>query len=231
MTTPTTTASQTLHRERLERLPATVDGKWVVGTPLARWPAILSGAVISFLLFVTLSAFWIAIAATNEGGWWADNLEWWEMGSAIFAAGAGAYAAGWMQSVRGSTPGALTGLTVWGLTLFGSFIIGVPSIVGGFTGAIDELVSLEATGGAATAGDSTLEWAVFIAFAGGLLLAALAGAAGGRTPRPSTVAFTSDGMGNGHGRDVDRERDLAESREMVGERREPDRSSGAHRRS
>lgn len=224
MTTTTTTASQTLHRNRLDRLPATVDGKWVVGTPLARWPAILSGAVIGFLLFITLSSFWIAIAATNEGGWWARNLEWWEMGSAVFSAVVGAYAAGWMQSVRGSTPGMLTGLTVWGLTLFGSFVIGVPSIIGAFVQSIDEVTATEAAGGTIATGDSTLEWAAFIAFGGGLLAAALAGAAGGRTPRPSTVAFTGNGVGDGHARDFDRERDVAE-REVV------DRTSGAHRRS
>ena len=147
------------------------------------WGPVLSGAVSGFITFVILSSLWLAIAGSGVG-FVAENLEWFQLASAIVAALVAGYVAGWLQP-RKATSGAMQGFAAWGLLIFASLIVGVPSAASLFSGATNLTLDNVTAGGvdltSALGPFSTELWAVFATFAGGALAALLAGAAAGRT--------------------------------------------------
>ena len=149
------------------------------------WGPVLSGAVSGFITFVILSSLWLALTGSGAG-FVSGNLEWFQLASAIVAALVAGFVAGWLQP-RKATAGGMQGFAAWGLLIFASLIVGVPSAATLFSGAtnltLDNVTA--ATGGnvdltSALGPFSTELWAVFATFAGGALAAILAGAAAGR---------------------------------------------------
>jgi hypothetical protein len=168
------------------------------GRTLIHWGSVFAGAVWALAITVLLSALWLALAYGSEVHGIRANIEWFLAGSAMFALLVGGFVAGWLPGVRGWTPGLVNGMTVWGLMLTLSLLIGIPSVIGGaaaFGGNI--LGSVANAGGAAKsvtatqAADTSL-WAGFWTALVGFVLAAVGGAIGGATPRDDSMYETFD---------------------------------------
>ncbi len=160
------------------------------GRTLIHWGSVFAGAVWALAITVLLSALWLALGYGSEVAAVRDNIEWYLAGSAMFALLVGGFLAGWAPGVRGWAPGLLNGMTVWGLMLTVSLLIGVPSVLGGaaaFGGNIvGGITQAGANGGQAVAASHAADtglWAGFWTALVGFVLAALGGALGGASPR------------------------------------------------
>ena len=169
------------------------------GRTLIHWGSVFAGAVWALAITVLLSALWLALAYGSEIAGIRDNIEWFLAGSAMFALFVGGFLAGWAPGVRGWAPGLLNGMTVWGLMLTISLLIGVPSILGGaaaFGGNIIGGITAAGRAGAnagrvaASQAVDTSLWAGFWTALVGFALAALGGALGGATPRDTGMYST-----------------------------------------
>jgi len=166
------------------------------GRTLIHWGSVFAGAVWALAITVLLSALWLALGYGSEIAGIRDNIEWFLAGSAMLALFVGGFLAGWAPGVRGWTPGLLNGMTVWGLILVVSLLIGVPSVLGGaaafggnIIGGITNAGANGAPVGATQAADTGL-WAGFWTALIGFALAALGGALGGSTPRDESMYET-----------------------------------------
>jgi putative membrane protein (TIGR04086 family) len=186
------------------------------GRTLIHWGAVFAGVVWALAITVLLSALWLALAYGSEIAGIRNNIEWFLAGSAMFALLVGGFVAGWTPGVRGWAPGLLNGMTVWGLMLTASLLLGIPSVLGGaaaFGGNVIGAVTNAGTGGAGGAAANqaadTALWAGFWTALIGLVLAALGGALGGASPRDEAMYETMTRDDRGDRRvDVDDDRDL-----------------------
>jgi hypothetical protein len=168
------------------------------GRTLIHWGSVFAGAVWALAITVLLSALWLALAYGSEVHGIRANIEWFLAGSAMFALLVGGFVAGWLPGVRGWTPGLINGMTVWGLMLTVSLLIGIPSVIGGATAFGGNILGSVANAGgtvknvtATQAADTSL-WAGFWTALVGFVLAALGGAIGGATPRDESMYETFD---------------------------------------
>lgn len=169
------------------------------------WGPVLSGAAAAFLVFVAFSALWLAIAASGAA-WMAGALAWFELGTALGAAAIAGLVTGWLQPGDPGS-GAMRGAAAWGLVLVAGLMIGVPSSTAIFAGATNMSLQTLTTGGDLTSQLSGLGgqlWVTFIVFAGGGLLATVAGSA---TAAASPRAEVTDerARDDGHARPRTRE--------------------------
>jgi hypothetical protein len=151
------------------------------------WGGVWAGLVWTLGLMVLLSSLWLALAfGGSEVDVFANNIEWWLAGTAIASLLIGGIVAGWAPRARGVGAGLVNGMTVWGLLLTISLIIGVPSVLGGAAIVGDTLqVTNGATDGATGLGldrDASL-WATFWTALIGFATAALGGMIGGNLPK------------------------------------------------
>jgi putative membrane protein (TIGR04086 family) len=166
------------------------------GRTLIHWGSVFAGAVWALAITVLLSALWLALGYGSEIAAIRNNIEWYLAGSAMFALLVGGFLAGWAPGVRGWTPGLLNGMTVWGLMLTVSLLIGVPSVLGGAAAFGGNIIGGITTAGrgagglAATQAADTGLWAGFWTALIGFVLAALGGALGGATPRDEAMYET-----------------------------------------
>ena len=155
------------------------------GPTLVKWGPVFAGAVSAFAMFVLFAAFWLAIAYSNIGGGGesdldvnvtgiANNLGWYLAGSAIVAIFIGGFISGWFSGLRGAGAGAFDGLLAWGVTVFGTLVLGTPSVLG----------ALGVGSGDRQFGFGNL-WETFFGIAIGLVAAVCGGAIGGAARRPS----------------------------------------------
>ncbi len=145
------------------------------------WGPVLSGTAIAFIVFLTVSALWLAIAASGAE-MVADNLEWFQLVSGVLAAAAGGAAAGWLDP-RGAMTGFVQGLATWGLLIFAVAVAGLTTGTALLGGVAD--ITLQADVEATTVTELLQPfedqlWAIFAVLLGGALIAALAGAGTGR---------------------------------------------------
>lgn len=165
------------------------------GRTLIHWGSVFAGAVWALAITVLLSALWLALAYGSEVHGIRANIEWFLAGSAMFALLVGGFVAGWLPGTRGWTPGLINGMTVWGLMLTISLLIGIPSVIGGAAAFGGNILGSVANGGksvAATQAADTSLWAGFWTALVGFILAALGGAIGGATPRDESMYETFD---------------------------------------
>jgi putative membrane protein (TIGR04086 family) len=166
------------------------------GRALIHWGSVFAGAVWALALTVLLSALWLALGYGSEIGTIRDNLEWFLAASAMLALFVGGYLAGWLPGVRGWAPGLINGMTVWGLMITVSLLIGVPSVLGGAAALLDNVggVSRVTGGGGQSLGNGVDPglWAGFLTALIGFVLAALGGALGGASPRDADMYETFD---------------------------------------
>lgn len=168
------------------------------GRTLIHWGSVIAGAVWALAITVLLSALWLALGYGSEIAGVRDNIEWFLAGSAMLALFVGGFVAGWFPGVRGWTPGLVNGMTVWGLMLTISLLIGIPSIIGGAAAFGGDIIGNVTRGGltggnvgASQAADAGL-WAGFWTALVGFVLAAVGGALGGATRRDESMYETFD---------------------------------------
>ncbi len=180
------------------------------GRALVHWGSVFAGAVWALAVTVLLSALWLALGYASEVDFIRDNIEWFLGASAMIGLFIGGYLAGWVPGVRGWGPGVINGMTVWGLILTISLLIGVPSVLGGAAALLDNVGGVSrvtGTGGQSLATQGGVDpglWAGFFTALIGFLLAALGGALGGASPRDTDMYETFDTRD----RDDDRRIDL-----------------------
>ena len=142
-------------------------GGFVVPSTLIRWGAVFAGALVAFSLQALFTTLWRAFAGDPDTGTgiFADYLNWWIGGSAIFSLFVGGVLAGWLSTVRGFVSGFMHGLTVWALVLFAGLFIELP-------GLAEAQISQQTP------------WTLFWTFLVGLGTAVVGGLAGGAIARP-----------------------------------------------
>jgi hypothetical protein len=147
---------------------------------LARWGAVLSGAVVSVAVFAALAVMWlmiVAIGGTNGTSFIADNIAWFMLGSALLAALFGGFVGGYLEDVRGAGAGMWTGLGAWSVVVTATVAFLLPRLLG-------TLDATTAVAGVLRRYDPATLVALFVAYAGGLALAAIGGSYGGAAKRP-----------------------------------------------
>jgi hypothetical protein len=161
------------------------------------WGGVWAGLVWTIGILVLLSSLWLALGFGGSNiDVFADNIEWWLAGTAILALLVGGIVAGWAPRARGVAAGLVNGMTVWGLLLTLSIIIGVPSLLGGAAIVGDTLQTAEnvTDGGAGTLGldGNTSLWATFWTALIGFATAAIGGMIGGNLPKREEPIDTFD---------------------------------------
>jgi putative membrane protein (TIGR04086 family) len=184
------------------------------GRALVHWGSVFAGAVWALAVTVLLSSLFLALGFGSELEAVRDNIEWFLAASAMVGLFVGGYLAGWLPGVRGWGPGLINGMTVWGLILTVSLLIGIPSVLGGAAALLDNVggVSRVTGAGGQSLGNDVDPglWAGFLTALIGFLLAAAGGAIGGASPRDVDMYETFDTVDrDGDQRDVvRRERDV-----------------------
>jgi peptidoglycan/LPS O-acetylase OafA/YrhL len=144
----------------------------VIAPAYVRWGPVFAGAIIGLAILFLANSLWMALATGSDMDFVGRNVHWFGLASALVALYAGGLIAGWMTGVRGIGAGLVTGLTVWGLVLIGTLVLGVPESldVFGFTAApLSEW------------GADPL-WATFWSLIGGLAVAVAGGTVGAGLP-------------------------------------------------
>ena len=139
------------------------------------WGAVLAGAVtgVGFLLAVT--ALWRALAVSSEVAAFAGHLDWWNAGTAVAALAIAGALAAWLAPDVRRAGGLVHGITVWGLLLAGTAVLGTRSALATSTLAV-------AGEGIADAPESW--WPTVVAYGLGFAAAALGGMLGGPLRSP-----------------------------------------------
>jgi putative membrane protein (TIGR04086 family) len=168
------------------------------GRALIHWGSIFAGAVWALAVTVLLSTLFLALGYASEVDAIKNNIEWFLAGSAMIGLFVGGFLAGWLPGVRGWGPGVINGMTVWGIILTISLLIGIPSVLGGAAALLDNVGGLSRVTGsggqslAAGNGVDTGLWAGFFTALIGFVLAAIGGALGGASPRNVDMYETFD---------------------------------------
>lgn len=168
------------------------------GRALIHWGSVFAGAVWALAVTVLLSALWLALGYASEVDAIRDSIEWYLGASAMIGLFVGGYLAGWLPGVRGWGPGVINGMTVWGLILTVSLLIGIPSVLGGAAALLDNVggvARVTGTGGQSLASGQGVDpglWAGFFTALIGFVLAAIGGALGGASPRDVDMYETFD---------------------------------------
>lgn len=168
------------------------------GRALIHWGSIFAGAVWALAVTVLLSALWLALGYASEVDAIRDNIQWFLAASAMIGLFVGGFLAGWLPGVRGWGPGVINGMTVWGIILTISLLIGIPSVLGGAAALLDNVGGVSrvtGSGGQSLATGSGVDtglWAGFFTALVGFVLAAIGGALGGASPRNVDMYETFD---------------------------------------
>ena len=85
------------------------------GPMLSRWSAVLSGAAVAFGVFFSIMLLWAWLATFST--FFGNNLHWFGLGTALFAALACGYVAGYVEDWRGAGVGMWNGIVAWGVVL------------------------------------------------------------------------------------------------------------------
>jgi hypothetical protein len=149
-----------------------------VPSPLLKWSAVFGGLVLGLALLMVLSTLWLALGYGSEIATIRDNLGWFVGISAIVSLFVAGILTGYLSGVRGTGPGLLHGLTLWGLLMLASVTVGIPALLNVF--GLNLLVQTGATTANAltnTSNDGTL-WVSFWTLLGGFIAAGLGGMIG-----------------------------------------------------
>jgi hypothetical protein len=138
------------------------------GPLLSRWSAILSGAVIGLASFFAVMAFWLIWVADGRD-YFVRNLDWFVLGSALFAAAVTGYVAGYVEDWRGAGVGMWNGIASWAVLVALASVFVFPNF-------LRPLMENRAGALPLVALDTQMMVAVFIAFVGGAILAGAAAA-------------------------------------------------------
>jgi hypothetical protein len=162
---------------------------YVDGPPLVQWRAVFAGLVIGLGVLALLSALWAAIGFGTHQGGITTNFRWWEAGSAIFSMFLGAYFAAVFAGIRGPASGLANSATLWGTSVLGVILVGIPAVMRIFSLQLSGLsarsvgTAANATASATGVSPHAVLWTTFWAIVIGLGAALLGGLVGGTMPR------------------------------------------------
>jgi hypothetical protein len=150
------------------------------GPMLSRWSAILTGAVVGIGVFFAVMTFWLIWVADNRA-FFVRDLDWFVLGTALFAALVSGYVAGYVEDWRGAGVGMWNGVASWALVI----ALSAPFVLPNF------LRPLSQTRPAATPVLATLDRNMMIvicaSFAGGLILSGVAAAMSAASRRSNAL--------------------------------------------
>jgi hypothetical protein len=153
------------------------------GRTLIRWSAVFAGTLLGLATLALLSSLWLALARASNVGVVADNIEWFIGGSAVFCLFLAGLLAGYLSGVRGAGTGFWHGATIWGLLLFATVSLGVPTILNLFN--VNQIAS-NVESATTTSTDPAVYgalWGTFWTILGGFVAAGIGGAIGGAVTR------------------------------------------------
>ena len=135
------------------------------GPMLSRWSAILSGAVVGLGSFFAVMAFWLIWVADGQD-FFIRDLDWFVLGTALFAAVVAGYVAGYVEDWRGAGVGMWNGIAGWALIVGFASLFVLPNFLRPLTETRPRATPLLA------ALDTQMMVVIFASFAGGMILAA-----------------------------------------------------------
>jgi hypothetical protein len=153
------------------------------GRTLIRWSAVFAGTLLGLATLALLTSLWLALARASNVTMVQDNIEWFIGGSAVFCLFLAGLLAGYLSGVRGGGTGFLHGATIWGLLLFATLSLGIPTILNVFN--VNQIAS-NVQSATTTPTDPAVYgvlWGTFWTILGGFVAAGLGGAIGGAMTR------------------------------------------------
>jgi hypothetical protein len=137
------------------------------GPMLSRWSAILSGAVVGLGAFFAVMAFWLIWVADGRD-FFVRQLDWFVLGTALFASVVTGYVAGYVEDWRGAGVGMWNGIASWALLVGVASLFVFPNFLRPLTQSRPNATPLLA------ALDTQMMVVIFASFAGGMILAGIA---------------------------------------------------------
>jgi len=153
------------------------------GRTLIRWSAVFAGTLLGLATLALLTSLWLALARASNVTMVQDNIEWFIGGSAVFCLFLAGLLAGYLSGVRGGGTGFLHGATIWGLLLFATLSLGIPTILNVFN--VNQIAT-NVQSATTTPTDPAVYgvlWGTFWTILGGFVAAGLGGAIGGAMTR------------------------------------------------
>ena len=153
------------------------------GRTLIRWSAVFAGTLLGLATLALLSSLWLALARASNVDVVANNIEWFIGGSAVFCLFLAGLLAGYLSGVRGAGTGFWHGATIWGLLLFATLSLGIPTILNLFN--VNQIAT-DVQSATTTPTDPVVYgalWGTFWTILGGFVAAGLGGAIGGAVTR------------------------------------------------
>jgi hypothetical protein len=146
--------------------------------PLVRWGPTFAGAITAIAATALGMAFWLALGFGSGITWFADNMQWFFLGTALASLLTGGVVAGRVAGARGVTIGTADGVMVWGLVVVASLIpLSLRALALANAGS-----PTPATQTAFGVSSGNL-WALFGALVGGLACTVIGGMIGGAERR------------------------------------------------
>jgi len=151
---------------------------------LSRWSAILCGAAVGLATFFVVMTVWLVMVAGGRDLFTRD-LDWFILGTALFAAVVTGYVAGYVEDWRGAVFGMWNGLASWGLII----VVGSMFVLPNF---LRPLTASHTASGFLQGLDFQMMVVVCCSFGGGLILAGIAGSIGAIAHRPRSLYRMTD---------------------------------------
>jgi hypothetical protein len=151
------------------------------GYSLVRWGPSFAGAIAAIALTAMFMALWSALAYGSHSSYFAANLPWYFLGTALGALLVGGVIAGSATGLRLPGSSMLTGLTVWGLVMLAAL---VPLLLRGIV--VAGHLATPGQGSAVRIPSSDI-WTVFAGIGGGLLCAVFGSTLGGLRGRRTRI--------------------------------------------
>jgi hypothetical protein len=146
---------------------------------LSRWSAILCGAAVGLATFFVVMTVWLVMVADGRDLFIRD-LDWFILGTALFAAVITGYVAGYVEDWRGAGFGVWNGLASWGLIIIVASMFVLPNF-------LRPLTESHTASGFLQSLDFQMMVVVCCSFGGGLILAGIAGSIGAIARRPRSL--------------------------------------------
>jgi hypothetical protein len=146
---------------------------------LSRWSAILCGAAVGLATFFVVMTVWLVMVAGGRDLFIRD-LDWFILGTALFAAVITGYVAGYVEDWRGAGFGIWNGLASWGLIIVFASMFVLPNF-------LRPLTASHTASGFLQSLDFQMMVVVCCSFGGGLILAGIAGSIGAIARRPRSL--------------------------------------------
>jgi hypothetical protein len=147
---------------------------------LSRWSAILSGAAVGAGTFLAVMSFWLIWVADGRD-FFVRDLEWFVLGTALFAALVAGYVAGYVEDWRGAGVGMWNGIASWALLVALASPFVLPNFLRPLAQSRPEATPLFTTL------DTQMMVVICASFAGGMILSGIGAALSAASRRSSRL--------------------------------------------